>query len=95
MRLSNAEINNFNESIKAIDTNAIIYLFGSRTNNQAKGGDIDIAVFSKLMGRMEKAVVKNNFYKNFGEQKIDIVILNDREDPFWQVIKDESILLSA
>ena len=95
MRLSVAEINNFKESIKAIDADAIIYLFGSRTNDLARGGDIDIAVFSKLMGRMGKAAVKNNFYKNFGEQKIDIVVLNGQEDPFWQVIKDQSILLSA
>ena len=95
MRLTRDEINNFKKSIKNIDANARIYLFGSRTNDQAKGGDIDIAVFSKNMGRMQKAMVKNNFYKDFGEQKIDIVVLTSQDDPFWQVIKDQSILLSA
>lgn len=94
MRLSVAEIKNLTASIKAIDAEAKIYLFGSRTNDHANGGDIDLAVFSRHIGGMQKAAVKNNFYKNFGEQKIDIVILDNPNDLFWQVIKDQSILLA-
>ena len=95
MRLSQPEINNFKASIKAIDANAKIYLFGSRTDDHAKGGDIDLAIFSKKMGRMQKAIIKDNFYKNFGEQKVDIVIFTKADDPFWQVIKDKSVLLAS
>lgn len=95
MRLTREQINNFKNSIKAIDADAKIYLFGSRTSDDKKGGDIDLAIFSKKMGRMQKAIVKNNFFKNFGEQKIDLVIFTNDDDPFWQVIKDESILLAS
>lgn len=95
MRLSENEIDNLRKSIKAIDADATVYLFGSRTNDLTKGGDIDLAVFSNKIGRMQKARIKDAFYKSFGEQKIDIVVFENGNDPFWQVIKDKSILLSA
>lgn len=95
MRLSEAQIQNLTSSIKSIDKDARIYLFGSRTDDQKKGGDIDLAVFSDHLDGMQKSVVKEKFFRIFGAQKIDIVVLQSPEDLFWQVIKDHSILLSA
>jgi predicted nucleotidyltransferase len=94
MRISTLEIDNLLGSIKQIDQNASVYLFGSRTDNQKKGGDIDIAILSKLVSLKEKIEIKYNFYQAFGEQKLDLLIVSDENMPFWQVIKDGAILLT-
>ena len=51
-----------------------VFLIGSRANDSLKGGDIDILVMGdrQLTGQ-EKRNVKIAFYKEFGEQKIDLV----------------------
>lgn len=51
-----------------------LYLFGSRINNNAKGGDIDILLLSEQKIEIKK--IRNfriSFYKKFGWQKIDLV----------------------
>jgi predicted nucleotidyltransferase len=94
MRISPAEIDNLLGSVKQIDQNASVYLFGSRTDDHKKGGDIDIAILSKLVSLKEKIEIKYNFHQAFGEQKLDLLIVNDENIPFWQVVKDEAILLT-
>lgn len=94
MRISTLEIDNLLRSVKSIDRNALVYLFGSRTDNHKKGGDIDIAILSKLVNIKEKIEIKYNFYQAFGEQKLDLLIVSDENMPFWQVVKDEAVLLT-
>jgi len=94
MRISTLEIDNLLRSVKSIDRNALVYLFGSRTDNHKKGGDIDIAILSKLVNIKEKIEIKYNFYQAFGEQKLDLLIVSDENMPFWQVIKDGAVLLT-
>jgi predicted nucleotidyltransferase len=94
MRISTLEIDNLLRSVKSIDRNALVYLFGSRTDNHKKGGDIDIAILSKLVNIKETIEIKYNFYQAFGEQKLDLLIVSDENMPFWQVIKDGAVLLT-
>ena len=94
MRISPAEIDNLLGSIMKIDKNASVYLFGSRTDDQKKGGDIDIAILSKLVNLKEKLEIKYNFYQVFGEQKLDLLIVSDENMAFWQVVRNEAILLT-
>jgi hypothetical protein len=94
MRISTSEINNLLGSIKQIDQNASVYLFGGRIDNQKIGGNIEIAILSKLVSLKEKIEIKYNFYQDFGEQKLDLLIVRDKNMLFWQVIKDEAILLT-
>jgi predicted nucleotidyltransferase len=94
MRISPAEIDNLLGSVRQIDQNASVYLFGSRTDNHKKGGDIDIAILSKLVNLKQKLEIKYNFYQAFGEQKLDLLIVSDENMPFWQVVKDGAILLT-
>jgi len=47
MRLTANEKSVLIEAITAIDPDARIYLFGSRTDDTKKGGDLDILIFSK------------------------------------------------
>ena len=60
--------------IKEYLPDAAIYLIGSRANDDLKGGDIDILIIDeKKLSFQEKRNIKIAFYKEFGEQKIDIV----------------------
>ena len=51
MRLDPDEIEILKESLKDLDKEAKIYLFGSRVNDDLKGGDIDLLVISKKLNR--------------------------------------------
>jgi len=80
MRLSEFEI----ESIKNVacevwGNKTIIYLFGSRTDDSKKGGDIDLFVDleaeqepKKIM--LQKAEFLGKLELQLGEQKIDVLV---------------------
>ncbi len=79
MRLSEFEI----ESIKSLANfhfgkNVQVFLFGSRTRNQLRGGDIDL--FIRNPGEQLRIRTKINFITDLilqiGEQKIDVVLDN-------------------
>jgi len=94
MRLTQMEKDNLLKSIHYWDKDAQVYLFGSRTNDNKKGGDIDLAVRSNKIGLKEKIDIKLKFFEEFGEQKIDLIIIDEASQTFWNVIKDEALLLS-
>ena len=74
MRVKNEQVAFLKQSIKKYLPDADLYLIGSRANDKLKGGDIDILVIGeKALTGQEKRNVKITFYKEFGEQKIDIV----------------------
>ena len=74
MRISKKQISVLKNDILAFDKNAKIFLFGSRTNDDKKGGDIDILILSNNKLTLEdKAKIRYNFFKIFGEQKLDII----------------------
>lgn len=94
MRITKDEISNLLQSVHQFDKDAKVYLFGSRADDLKKGGDIDIAVLSKKMDFNNKLAIKFRFFQEFGEQKLDIVMINDEEMPFWNAIKQNAKLLS-
>jgi predicted nucleotidyltransferase len=47
MRITENEKNVIIDAVKNVDLNARLWLFGSRTDDGKKGGDIDIAIFLK------------------------------------------------
>lgn len=94
MRLNQEEINNLKNSVLLFDRKAKLYLFGSRTDDAKKGGDIDIAIISDVIGLKEKVKIKLNFFNQFEEQKIDILTVTSNTDNlFWNVIKEDAIEL--
>ncbi len=67
---------------------AEIYLFGSRVDDQGRGGDIDILILSeKLIDNKRLREFRIKFFKIFGWQKIDLVNLTkDDESTFKKLI---------
>jgi len=94
MRLYQEQIDVLKDTLKIISANAQVYLFGSRVDDTKKGGDIDLLVVSKEMTKKDLRRLRIEFFKYFGEQKIDIV-LDDGEfkNQFTKHIIQKAVLL--
>jgi len=79
MRLSNYEIQMIRESFKNVFGIGKIYLFGSRVDDEQKGGDIDLYIQTTPENTtLEKKIAFLVTLKSkIGEQKIDVVISKD------------------
>lgn len=73
MRLSNFERESIVETIISYDPEAEVYLYGSRCDDEKKGGDIDLVILSTKMDRKTAGSIRIRLYDLIGEQKIDIV----------------------
>ena len=82
MRLHQTEIQAIKETILSLDENAEIYIFGSRTDQTLKGGDIDILVLSQSLSFGDKLKIKQMIFEKMEEQKIDLIIARDTSSPF-------------
>lgn len=82
MRLIVEEKEAIVEAIAKYDRNAEVYLFGSRTDDGKKGGDIDILVISDKLDNHSLFFIEEEIFKKIEEQKIDFVLsrrdLNNR-----------------
>ena len=95
MRLNKQIAQFLKRRLKETEENSEIYLFGSRVDDEAKGGDIDILWLtpSKIPPRTIRKI-RVEFYKKFGWQKIDIVNFTFQdEDPFKNIALLEAIEL--
>jgi predicted nucleotidyltransferase len=82
MRLKSFERNAILSTVKCLDNNARVYLFGSRVDDTKKGGDIDLLIMSDILTSDDKRTIKIKLYELLGEQKIDLILAADNSDPF-------------
>lgn len=94
MRVDPNEIQIIKTSILKKDKNSKIFLFGSRTKDDKKGGDTDILVLSDKLTFSDLIDIRCDIFKNMEEQKIDIVIAKRLdENPFIKSIAKDLIEL--
>jgi predicted nucleotidyltransferase len=95
MRISEYEKTVIIDAVKNADPDAQIWLFGSRVDDNKKGGDIDIAVFSEKIDKdiMQKVQVRRFICDRIGEQKIDIVTTNNGKEAIFRLAVAEGIQL--
>jgi predicted nucleotidyltransferase len=79
MRLSNEQIAAIKNAVAEVyNPGAQVWLFGSRVDDSAKGGDIDLLVRPDLTAGnsdlMDKVRLLGKLERTLGERKIDIVI---------------------
>ncbi|MCF8397570.1 MAG: nucleotidyltransferase domain-containing protein [Bacteroidales bacterium] len=87
MRLSSQKIQFIKNGLKNQAPESEVYIFGSRADDHAKGGDIDILWLTKeKIPQQNTRKFKVEFYKKFGWQKIDIVNFTfNQEDIFKDI----------
>ena len=93
MRLEIQDRSVISDAIHRADPDAIVYLFGSRVDDAAKGGDIDLLVLSKKIHLMEKIDILAQLHQSLGERKIDIVVYPDSSRPFARLAMENGIRL--
>lgn len=96
MRLTEKEKTTLISEIQKADPQAVIYLFGSRTQDHLKGGDIDLLVLSTKIDFSAKIEILGRIKLKLGEQKIDLKIISPEKsasDPFTQSLLPGAIRL--
>jgi predicted nucleotidyltransferase len=93
MRLTDFEKETIVNVCKSYDTEAEVRLFGSRVDDNKKGGDIDLLVFSEKLTRHHVRKIKNDLCEILGEQRFDIIIAKDDSKSFVKLAKKGSVLL--
>jgi predicted nucleotidyltransferase len=93
MRLSEKEISAIKNNILNFDQDAKIYLFGSRTNDKAKGGDIDVLVISDKIGFNEQLKIRTGIFSEIEEQKLDVIVKKNFDDVFVRMIEPDLQIL--
>lgn len=78
MRLSSKQLSIIESAIRNRDPEASIYLFGSRVNDDAKGGDIDLLVISNLIEFRDEIAIRREILDEIGWQKLDLIVHPDK-----------------
>jgi predicted nucleotidyltransferase len=75
MRLSEYERTSIREAVTNFIPDAKILLYGSRTDDAKRGGDIDILILTDHEVDMRTRLkMEARMWKKIGEQKIDVII---------------------
>ena len=95
MRITNEQADFLRDSIREIIPDAEVRLFGSRADDSQKGGDIDILVIAdRRLSLRERISIQSQFWKEFGEQKLDIATFTrEDDDAFKQLALLDSVIL--
>jgi len=95
MRITPEQQAFFTHKIPQVLPEAQVFLFGSRTDDNKRGGDIDILVLgTRRLTLDEKLDIKRGFYDQFGEQKLDLVSFDRNEQStFKSLVIDEALTL--
>lgn len=93
MRLKDEEKQAILQAIHSADPHAKIYLFGSRVDDNSKGGDIDLLVFSGKMTYGDKLEVIKNIFSTIDEQKIDLIVTKHGTEPFVKMVLEQGVQL--
>jgi predicted nucleotidyltransferase len=88
LRLSIKEIDIIKNKVKTIFGETIIYLFGSRVDDDKRGGDIDLYIISKTKNNLFKKKIKlKTVLEDLLFKPVDIVISKDKN----RLIEKEAI----
>jgi predicted nucleotidyltransferase len=74
MRISENEKKSILNAVHALDPNAHVILFGSRADDNTRGGDIDLLVISDRIGFREEMKIRPVIMDQIGWQKIDLIV---------------------
>lgn len=105
MRLSEAQLSHISSVIQKLSRpySCKVYLYGSRTKDQLKGGDIDLLLLSDSSGvshlheKKYQILVEMKKSPLIGDRRIDLKIATQddlKSDPFLKLIAEDLVLLN-
>jgi uncharacterized protein len=74
MRLTAIQITAIREEIGRLDPKAEVYLYGSRVDDAARGGDVDLLVISETLGFREVLQLRRRILDRIGWQQLDLLV---------------------
>lgn len=93
MRVKPEIIEQIKKSVFKLDPDAQIFLFGSRVDDTKKGGDIDVLIISKKLSPVHSIDIRVDLFGHIEEQRIDIVIKNDKKSPFVRMVLPNAVVV--
>ena len=97
MRLTHQEVSIIKAAVNRRDPEAKTYLFGSRTDDGKRGGDMDLLVMSEKIDAGDKTTIITDIimelHDRLGEQKIDMVVAADASRPFVRIALEQGVAL--
>jgi len=94
MRLTVQENNAVCDLLKGADPNGRLYLFGSRTDNTKKGGDIDLFFEATKTLDLKQKLTLEYLLSAACDTKVDLIIKNpDQEEQAIFMIARNGVLL--
>jgi len=79
MRLRKADLETITHTVHCVDPGAVIYIFGSRVDDNKKGGDVDLLVISDVIRFEDELRIRRNILDQIGWQKLDLIVKRNNE----------------
>jgi predicted nucleotidyltransferase len=95
MRLTANEITAIREEIGRLDPKAEVYLYGSRVDDTARGGDVDLLVISDTLGFREVLRLRLRILDRIGWQQLDLLVRrrDQANEPLAVLAKETGVRL--
>ncbi len=93
MRLNQEDRDYILGTVREFDENAIVRLFGSMTDDMAKGGDIDLLIESKVITYRDKLTIRYQLKEKLGERKIDLIVADAPRTAFVKYVFENGVVL--
>jgi uncharacterized protein len=95
VRLTAAEITAIREEIGQLDPKAEVYLYGSRADDTARGGDVDLLVVSETLGFRDVLRLRRRILDRIGWQQLDLLVrrLDQLNEPMAAIARETRVKL--
>jgi predicted nucleotidyltransferase len=95
MRLTAGEITTIREETRRLDPKAEVYLYGSRVDDTARGGDVDLLVVSDRLGFRDVLRLRTGILDRIGWQQLDLVVRrrDQLDDPLAAMAQETGVKL--
>ena len=93
MRLTSGDVRAIREEIAQFDPTAEVILFGSRADDHARGGDIDLWVQSTRIGYEDGLRLKVRLEERLGDRHVDLIVNRGENHPLAAVVAETGIPL--
>jgi uncharacterized protein len=95
MRLTASEVSAIREETGRLDPEAEVYLYGSRVDDAARGGDVDLLVISETLGFRDVLRLRRRILDRIGWQQLDLLVRRRDQvnEPLAEIARETGVKL--